>query len=75
MTPRTPDPWCICCLILFPKCEHKDRLCSVTKGEEVFICDEGPQAFKAVGFELTQGRLSQENLVFSEEPWKGICSP
>ena len=34
-----------------------------------------PQAFKAVGFELTQGRLSQENLVFSEEPWKGTCSP
>lgn len=49
----TPNPWCICCVILFPKCEHKDWLFSVTKGEEVFICDVGPQAFKAVGFELT----------------------
>lgn len=75
MTPKTPELWCICYVILFPECEHKDRLCSVTKGEEAFICDEGPQVLKAVGFELSQGRLSQEGLVFSDEPWKEACSP
>lgn len=71
----TPNPWCICCVILFPKCEHKDWLFSVTKGEEVFICDVGPQAFKAVGFELTPRRLSQEDLVFSKSPGREPAHP
>lgn len=68
MTPKIPELWCICCVILFPESEHKDRLCSLTKGEEAFKCDEGPQVLKAAGFELSQGD-------YPRRAWSSQMSP